>query len=291
MEKHVIVGIPCYRCTVTVGKTVQDLIDPLAEKIGPDNIRILLYDDGSNDEDNTWNVLCRLRKEYPSIIETDRGENKGLATVLSSILFPGLIDIASRNQWELPNTFLGRTDPDGEFDEKATFRLVEAISAGAVGALAEVDVTPDLLGGGIHGWLDYLALCTFGELEARIALAGPPIDGKEQYGQVPLKIRVCGKYLYRGNYFQKAVELLPEYQKAYRDANLGQTSNWGIDLALAAIISRLSNSNIKIINLGPVPFSQIRKESKILDQLIESLQHLRAIRLFEQRIAWEDIQI
>ncbi len=290
---RVVIGIPCFQCAETVGPTTERLIDTLAGSVGPGNFKIHLHDDGSDDEGETRDALQSLSHQYrDTVTASSREENLGVARAVPADLYPELFRIVQRNGWPINQTIIGRTDPDGEFDEEATPRMIQAILNGAAGVIAGLSYTPKLLGGGVHGEFDFKSHQYLGELEGNVVLAGPPVNGVAQESGRSLGHHCPGKQLHRGHLLSEAVNRvavnLVNYFEAYGFISGGLTPTWGIDLVIAAFVSRLSGGNVLVVELGNSQITQRRDEAKILKQLHDALIHLRAIRHFEldPKVSW-----
>lgn len=117
------IAIPCYKSSRTVPLVVDDLRSEFSRHPGYD-YQIILVNDGSPDQGETWRTISALAKKDPGITAVDLSRNFGQAAAKMAALEHADGDI------------LVYMDDDGQHDPAGVFRLVEAVENGADVAIA-----------------------------------------------------------------------------------------------------------------------------------------------------------
>lgn len=117
------VAIPCYKSSKTIRPVVEGIFSEFASHPGYD-CQIVLVNDGSPDQGQTWQVISALAREDSRITAVDLAKNFGQASAKMAALPHVRGDI------------LIYMDDDGQHDPAGIFRLVEAVEAGADVAIA-----------------------------------------------------------------------------------------------------------------------------------------------------------
>lgn len=117
------IAIPCYKSSRTVSSVVDDLRSEFTRHPGYD-YQIVLVNDGSPDQGETWRTISALANNDKKITAVDLSKNFGQASAKMAALE------------HVDGDILVYMDDDGQHDPAGVFQLVEAVENGADVAIA-----------------------------------------------------------------------------------------------------------------------------------------------------------
>ena len=142
----VTVAIPCYKSAKTLPHVVADIQNQFSLHKEYE-YQLVLVNDGSPDQDATFQTIETLCREDPRIVGVELSKNFGQAAAKMAALRYVQGDV------------LVYMDDDGQHDARGIFPLVQAVEAGADMAIAEFHGKKHTLFKRFTSWLNTEMLC------------------------------------------------------------------------------------------------------------------------------------